>query len=166
MFMMDPIGIITTGGTLDKVHNTRTESLDFPPDGQTHLPDLLKTARCYFPLVQTVLMKDSLDFTPADRHAILDAVQQAPENRIVITHGTGTMGETARFLAGHVTDKTVILTGAMRPFSLSASDADFNMGGAIVAAQILGHGVWGVMNGRVFAAKDLDKNTQTGRFDG
>ena len=75
------------------------------------------------------------------------------------------MGPTARFLAERVTDKTVILTGAMRPHSLGRSDASFNLGGAVIAAQTCPPGVYGVMNGRVFAAKDLDKNRDTGRFD-
>ena len=72
---------------------------------------------------------------------------------------------TANYLSQHIKDKTLILTGAMRPFSLGQSDAAFNVGGAIIAAQILPHGVYGVMNGRVFKAEQLRKNVQTGRFD-
>ncbi|QFS82387.1 Glutaminase-asparaginase [Roseivivax sp. THAF197b] len=85
----------------------------------------------------------------------------------MLTHGTGTMGQTARYLAAELgdTDKCVVLTGAMRPFSLYASDGEFNLGAAIVAAQILEPGVWGVMNGRVFPAARLDKNVDQGRFD-
>jgi L-asparaginase len=75
------------------------------------------------------------------------------------------MGETARFLDGRCAGKTVVLTGAMRPFSLFASDGEFNLGSAVVAAQVLESGVWGVMNGRVFPAACLGKNVEQGRFD-
>lgn len=162
---MKAVRILVTGGTIDKVHDTQTEALSFAPDGQTHIPQMLRIGRCYFPTVEIVLLKDSLEFDDADRAAILGAVRAAPEEAVVITHGTGTMGETARYLADTITDKTVVLTGAMRPFSLSSSDGEFNLGGAIMAAQMLAAGVWGVMNGRAFAAADLNKNTQEGRFD-
>jgi len=108
---------------------------------------------------------DSLDMTDEHRAIILKAVEDAAEDAIIITHGTGTMELTAQYLSARVKNKTVILTGAMRPFSLGRSDAPFNVGGAFIAAQTLPHGVYGVMNGRVFTADGLRKNTQTGRFD-
>ncbi|MCE0503780.1 MULTISPECIES: asparaginase domain-containing protein [unclassified Roseivivax] len=159
--------VLVTGGTIDKVHDPRTEGLGFSPDGATHLPEMLRIGRCHFAEVEKVLLKDSLYFDAADRAAIAEAVLRAPEPALVVTHGTGTMGETARDLAPQIegTGKTVVLTGAMRPFSLYASDGEFNLGGAVVAAQILGPGVWGVMNGRVFPAERLDKNVEQGRFD-
>ncbi|AJE48804.1 asparaginase domain-containing protein [Celeribacter indicus] len=162
---MKDVRIIVTGGTIDKVHDMQGEGLGFAPSGASHIPLLLEQARCFFPKVQEILLKDSLDFDEADRAAILFAVRNAPETAIVVTHGTGTIGRTARELAGQVTGKTVVLTGAMRPFSFGASDGPFNLGGAVIAAQHLPEGVWGVMNGRVFAAEALDKNTGTGRFD-
>lgn len=162
--MMD-VRIIVTGGTLDKVHDPKTEGLAFAADGTTHLPEILRHGRCYFPVVQQLMLKDSLDFDDADRDAIADAVKAAPERAIVITHGTGTMGESARWIAERVSGKTVVLTGAMRPHSLSLSDGPFNLGGAIVAAQIMEPGIYGVMNGRVIDAARLDKNTEQGRFD-
>lgn len=162
---MRELRIIVTGGTIDKVHDPRSEGLAFSPDGATHIPEMLRIGRCHFPVVQLLMLKDSLHFTDSDRQAISAAVSQAEERAIVITHGTGTMGETARFLVGHAPDKTVVLTGAMRPFSLYASDGEFNLGGAIAAAQVLEAGVWGVMNGRVFPAERLDKNVEQGRFD-
>ncbi|MEO0497473.1 MAG: asparaginase domain-containing protein [Pseudomonadota bacterium] len=161
-----PVRILITGGTLDKVHDTRTEGLGFPMDGTSHLPEMLAVGRCYFPAAQRVLQKDSLDFTDEDRQAILTAAQAASEHSLVVTHGTGTMGQTARYLADHITDRTVVLTGAMRPFSLSSSDGEFNLGAAITAAQILPSGVYGAMNGRIFKASELNKNIDTGRFDG
>jgi L-asparaginase len=156
--------ILVTGGTIDKVHDPRVEALVFPRDGATLVPEMLAMGRCHFPLVQIVMLKDSLDFDDADREAIA-AAAAAPEAALVITHGTGTMGATARFLQGRVPGETVVLTGAMRPHSISASDGSFNLGGAVVAAQVLPEGVYGVMNGRVIPAARLDKNVEAGRFD-
>lgn len=162
---MKDVRIIVTGGTIDKVHDMRSEGLAFAPDGATHIPEMLAMGRCHFPVIDLVMLKDSLYFTDADRNAIADAVTDAPEQSVIITHGTGTMGETARFLLGRAPEKTVVLTGAMRPFSLAGSDGEFNLGGAIIAAQLLDPGVWGVMNGRVFHAEALNKNVEKGRFD-
>lgn len=155
--------ILTTGGTLDKVHDTRTEALVMGE--KTQLRKLLRLGRTDHPRIQTVLMKDSLDMDDDDRAVILHAVITAPEDHIVITHGTGTMEITARYLDGKVGEKTVVLTGALRPFSLGKSDAGFNVGGALIAAQTLSAGVYGVMNGRVFTAADLHKDVDKGRFD-
>jgi L-asparaginase len=162
---MKNVRIIVTGGTIDKIHDPKSEGLAFAQDGSTHIPEMLRIGRCHFPVVQLLMLKDSLDFDDKDRKAIADAAIEAPEHSIVITHGTGTMGKTARSLAGHIKSKTVVLTGAMRPFSLYASDGEFNLGGAVVAAQLLDVGVWGVMNGRIFAADNLNKNVEQGRFD-
>jgi len=95
----------------------------------------------------------------------LKAILAAEQNRIVVTHGTGTMELTTKYLDGKVGEKTVVLTGAMRPQSLGKSDAGFNLGGAIIAAQTLSYGVFAVMNGRVFEAENVHKNTALGRFD-
>ncbi len=162
---MKALRIIATGGTIDKVHDVRSEGLAFAPDGSTHIPEILRIGRCHFPVVQLLMLKDSLYFDDRDREMIAAAVAAAPEEAIVITHGTGTMGETARHLATRVPGKTVVLTGAMRPFSLYSSDGEFNLGGAVIAAQTLEAGIWGVMNGRVFAADKLNKNVEQGRFD-
>lgn len=158
--------IIVTGGTIDKVHDWAAEALVLDIDAGSAVPEVLAAGRCRFPVVQAVLFKDSLAFDDADRAAIAAAVQAASEDRLVITHGTGTMGVTARYLAGLGLGKTVVLTGAMRPVSVRGSDAAFNLGGAVAAAQVLGAGVWGVMNGRVIPAEALEKDTGTGRFDG
>ena len=156
--------ILTTGGTLDKVHDLVREALVFDREAGSCVPHILKQARAEFPRVQELLWLDSLDMIDADRALIADAIKDAPEDRIVVVHGTGTMGQTARYLADAVSGKTVVLTGAMRPHSLGRSDAGFNLGGAIVAAQLCAPGVWGVMNGRVIAASDLEKNRTTGMF--
>lgn len=157
--------VLTTGGTIEKVHDWQTEGLGFELGGKAQIADLLHNARCYHASLYELMMKDSLDFTDEDRQAILDAVLAAEQSAIVVSQGTGTMELTARFLDGQVGGKTVVLTGAMRPHSFGRSDASFNMGGAVIAAQTLPPGVYGVMNGRVFAADDVRKNTQAGRFD-
>ncbi|MEO1331660.1 MAG: asparaginase domain-containing protein [Pseudomonadota bacterium] len=160
--------ILVTGGTLDKVHDARTEGLAFREDGGSHLARMLEEARGPEVAVEILFLKDSLDIDEADRARITDAIAAAPERSILLTHGTSTMGRTARHLAeraGRFPDKTVVLTGAMRPFSLADSDASFNLGAAILAAQILDPGVWGVMNGRAFPAAALEKNEEAGRFD-
>lgn len=159
------VRLLLTGGTLDKVHDAHNENLGFPPDGGSQVPELLLKSRCHFPVVSELLQMDSLDFTDTERNLILTAAQQAPEQALVITHGTGTMGQTARYLDGKLAGKTVVLTGAIRPYSLGRSDAQFNLGGAIIAAQTLPAGVYGVMNGRVFTAQDLVKDVESGRFD-
>lgn len=159
------IHIIITGGTLDKVHDTLTEGLAFEAGQPTHMEALLKQGRCGFPSWQVLMKIDSLDMTDAHRALIASAVNEAEAEAIIVTHGTGTMELTAQYLAPRIHGKTVILTGAMRPYSLGRSDAAFNVGGAIIAAQSLPAGVYGIMNGRIFTADKLRKNTETGRFD-
>jgi len=157
--------ILITGGTLDKVHDTITEGLIFEDDGQSQVSDVLKVGRCHHPAQHILMQKDSLDMTDDDRAAILKAVLDAKQDRIIITHGTGTLEITAKYLDGKVGDKTIILTGAMRPQSLGKSDASFNLGGAVIAVQTLDYGVFAVMNGRVFDAANVHKDTALGRFD-
>jgi L-asparaginase len=158
-----PVGIIITGGTLDKVHDTVTEGLVL--DGKTRVPDIFDQGRAKISRFRKLMQIDSLDMTDDHRSQILKTVNSAPETRLVITHGTGTMELTAKALTGKIGQKTVVLTGAMRPWSLGRSDGNFNLGGAIIAARLLPPGVYGVMNGRIFTAQHLRKNTKTGRFD-
>lgn len=155
--------ILTTGGTLDKIHDTYTEGLVFGEN--SHMEELLTIGRSFMPRIENLMRLDSLDMTDIDREQILQAILTAPETQIVVTHGTGTMEQTAKFLEDRTKGKTVILTGAMRPFSLGKSDAGFNIGGAIIAAQVMPTGVYGVMNGRVFTANELRKDVKAGRFD-
>jgi len=162
-FKSGPVGMLVTGGTLDKIHDTATESLVL--DGVTRVPDILDQGRARISRIQNLMQIDSLDMTDSDRAKILKAIQSAPETRLVLTHGTGTMEKTAQYLEGQAPSKTIVLTGAMRPWSLGRSDGTFNLGGAIIAARLLPPGVYGVMNGRVFPAADLHKDTQQGRFD-
>ena len=166
-FTAEPVGVLITGGTLDKIHDTVSEGLVL--DGATRVSDIFEQGRTGVSRFENLMQIDSLDMTNEDREKILNAVCQAPEDRLIITHGTGTMGETARYLEAALkensNEKTIVLTGAMRPWSLGRSDGTFNLGGAIIAARLLPAGVYGVMNGRVFDAQKLHKNAASGRFD-
>lgn len=160
------IKIIVTGGTLDKDYDPLTGELFFP---ETHLPSILAQANISVQTdIQVVCQKDSLEMIDADRLAILNACQDAQEKHIVITHGTDTMPETAQFLFNHSSDlnnKTIILTGAMRPYQLGASDALFNLGSAIMAVKITRPGVYIAMNGQLFMGNQVRKNLSLGQFE-
>lgn len=158
------IRVFVTGGTFDKEYDEIRGELYFE---DTHLPEMMRQGRCVLDLeIRTLMMIDSLKMTPADRELIARNCQQVPEDRIVITHGTDTMVETARVLAETVTDKTIVLTGAMIPFAFGSSDGLFNLGSALSFVQVLPHGVYIAMNGRWFPWNDVRKNRETGRFEG
>jgi L-asparaginase len=160
---MEPIRIFITGGTFDKAYNELTGELFFK---DSHLPEMLKLGRCNLDVqVRTLMMIDSLHMTDDDRQIILQQCRSAPESRIVITHGTDTMVETAGVLARRVTDKTIVLTGAMIPYKFGSSDGLFNLGSALAFAQTLPPGVYVAMNGRCFAWNRVRKNRKTGMFE-
>jgi L-asparaginase len=160
---MEPIRIFITGGTFDKAYNELTGELFFK---DSHLPEMLKLGRSNLDVqVRTLMMIDSLQMTDADRQSILRQCLQAPESRIVITHGTDTMVDTAAVLARGVADKTVVLTGAMIPYKFGSSDGLFNLGSALAFAQTLPPGVYVAMNGRYFEWNRVRKNRRTGMFE-
>jgi L-asparaginase len=111
------------------------------------------------------MMIDSLEMTAADRALILEQCRSAPERRIVITHGTDTMTETAEALDGKMPEKTVVLTGAMVPYKFGSSDGLFNLGSALAFAQTLPPGVYIAMNGRYLKAGHVRKNRASGTFE-
>jgi L-asparaginase len=115
--------------------------------------------------IETLMMIDSLDMTDADRARVVDACLRSPEDRIVITHGTDTMVETARAVAGGVTGKTVVLTGAMVPYAFGSSDGLFNLGSALSFAEVLPQGVYIAMNGQHFPWDRVRKNREAGVFE-
>jgi L-asparaginase len=115
--------------------------------------------------IRTLMMIDSLEMTEADRGLIVRNCQQCAERRIVITHGTDTMIETAAALAAGVTGKTIVLTGAMIPYAFGSSDGLFNLGSALSFAQTLPEGVYIAMNGQHFEWDKVRKNRQTGVFE-
>lgn len=161
--MNDPIRILITGGTFDKEYDEIRGRLYFQ---DTHLPEMLKLGRCHLDLeVRTLMMIDSLEMTDADRQIVVEQCRNAPEARIVITHGTDTMVETARTLQANALGKTIVLTGAMIPYKFGSSDGLFNLGSALAFAQTLPPGVYVAMNGRYFAADRVQKNKSAGVFE-
>lgn len=158
-----PIRLFVTGGTFDKEYDEIHGRLFFE---DTHIPEMLELGRCRLEVhVRTLMMIDSLEMTDADRELIAHNCREAPESQIVITHGTDTMVETAAVLARAVPDKTIVLTGAMIPIAFGSSDGLFNLGGALVAVQVLPPGVYITMNGRVFRWNRVRKNRDTGVFE-
>ncbi|HWN82868.1 MAG TPA: asparaginase domain-containing protein [Candidatus Udaeobacter sp.] len=157
------IKLLITGGTFDKEYDEIQGVLFFK---DTHVPEMLRLGRCHLDLtVRTVMMVDSLDMTPTDRELILDHCKKAPEDRIVITHGTDTMVETAGVIARGVTGKTVVLTGALVPYTFGSSDGLFNLGSALSFVQALPPGVYIAMNGRCFIWDNVRKNRELGIFE-
>jgi L-asparaginase len=115
--------------------------------------------------IESVMMVDSLDMTDADRALVVQKCRAAAEERIVITHGTDTMTDTAAALAREITDKTIVLTGAMVPYAFGSSDGLFNLGSALSFAQLLPHGVYVAMNGKYFHWEHVRKNRERGEFE-
>lgn len=157
------IRILTTGGTFDKEYNEIDGTLFFR---ETHVSEMLKLGRCRLEVSVTPLMLiDSLEMTDEDRQLILDECKHVPEDKIVITHGTDTMEQTAQLLGKAAMNKTVVLTGAMIPYKFGSSDGLFNLGSALAFVQSLPVGVYVAMNGEFFSWKSVRKNRQTGRFE-
>lgn len=157
------IRIFITGGTFDKEYNELNGQLYFK---DTHLHELLDMGRSLVPVeIRTLMMIDSLEMTDEDRELIAHQCNHCEEDKIVITHGTDTMAETAIMLAQKVKNKTVVLTGAMIPIKFGSSDGLFNLGSALAFAQSLPHGVYIAMNGRFFNWDNVRKNKETGVFE-
>jgi len=164
--MPPSIRLFVTGGTFDKEYNELDGTLFFE---DTHLPEMLRLGRCRLELsIRTLMMIDSLDMTSADRALIVEQCRTAAEHRIVITHGTDTMVDTARVLAAAFppeSNKTIVLTGAMVPYAFGSSDGLFNLGSALSFVQVLAPGVYIAMNGRWFPSDRVHKNRETGVFE-
>lgn len=157
------IRVFVTGGTFDKEYNEIDGTLSFK---DTHLSELLQLGRCKVDVdVRTLMMIDSLEMKASDRQTILDNCRTCNEDQIIITHGTDTMTETAKLLGVNITDKTIVLTGAMIPFKFGSSDGLFNMGSAIAFVQSLPKGVYIAMNGRYFPWNNVRKNRKLGLFE-
>ena len=157
------IRVFITGGTFDKSYDEIGGKLDFK---DTHIQEMLRLGRCRLPVeVRTLMMLDSLEMTDADRQLILQNCRSAAEARIVITHGTDTMTDTARVLGEARLPKTIVLTGAMVPYAFGSSDGLFNLGSALSFVQALPHGVHVAMNGRCFPWDDVVKNRELGVFE-
>jgi len=157
----DPILIFTTGGTIDKQYFDATSAYQITDSVIARLLELGRV-RTPFEIVE-LMRKDSLDLTDADRARIAAAVRGATSKRIMITHGTDTMTQTAATLKS-IADKTIVLVGALAPARFSESDASFNLGMAFATAQVASPGVYITMNGGVFPADAVRKDREKGIF--
>ena len=159
----EPIRVFVTGGTFDKEYNELTGSLFFK---DTHLAEMLRLGRSRVDVaVETLMMIDSLEMTDADRALIVGRCREAAESRVLITHGTDTMVETAAVLTRSIPGKTIVLTGAMIPYAFGSSDGLFNLGSALSFVQALPAGVYIAMNGRCFNWDRVRKNRESGTFE-
>ncbi len=159
------VQVFVTGGTFDKEYNYLTGELSFK---NTHLPEILERGRSRVPVdIKTLMMVDSLEMRDEDRANLVYNCRRTEPTRILITHGTDRMVETARVLAeANIEGKTIVLTGAMVPYAFgTSSDGFFNLGSALAFAQLLPAGVYVVMNGRYFHWNRVRKNRQTGNFE-
>lgn len=161
---IEQIRLLVTGGTIDKSYCPVEGALSF---SRTHVLAMLKQARVALPedKIQTLLLKDSLDLTEADRETICQAAIAATETKLIVTHGTDTMVQTSERLAAKQLAKTIVLVGAMVPYTFSNSDGLFNLGLAFGAVQLLPTGVYVAMNGRIFPWHAVRKNKTLGVFE-
>lgn len=156
------IQIFTTGGTIDKVYFDANSEFEI---GDSLLPELLAESNIQDGYaIESLFRKDSLEMTEQDRETVREAVVATAASKILITHGTDTMAESAQALSA-VTDKTIVLLGAMQPARMRRSDAVFNIGFAWAAVQLLPAGVYIAMNGEVFEAGAVRKNLKAQRFE-
>jgi L-asparaginase len=157
------IRLFVTGGTFDKEYDEIEGRLYFK---DTHIQEMLKHGRCRLEVrVETLMLIDSLEMTDSDRQRIVESCREAGEDRIVVTHGTDTMVETAHVLGRAAISKTIVLTGAMIPWAFGSSDGLFNLGSALSFAQALPPGVYVAMNGHWFPWDDVEKNKALGIFE-
>ncbi len=153
--------IFTTGGTIDKIYFDAKSKYEV---GDPNIARVLSGLTLNFEYsISPLLKKDSLDLTDSDRQLIFDNVYRAVEGRIIITHGTDTMVETAKFL-NRIKNKTIVLTGALEPALFKTSDAMFNIGCAVAAVQILKPGVYIAMSGQIFNYDNVIKDRENNRF--
>jgi L-asparaginase len=156
------IKFITTGGTIDKVYFDAKSEYEV---GSPQVIEVLRDGHATFEFeCESVLRKDSLEMTDDDRRLIRQRIEADPNPRIVVTHGTDTMIQTARMLQG-IPGKTIVLTGSMQPARFRVTDAVFNIGTAIGAVQSLPPGVYLAMNGRIFDPNKVRKNVAENRFE-
>ena len=156
------IVILTTGGTFDKIYFDANSEYSI---GEPCISSILDEGNVMSDYrVQSILKKDSLDITHSEREIIKKSVIECEEERIIITHGTDTMVETAKFLED-VKEKTIILTGAMQPARFKKTDAIFNSGFAYAAALSLENGVYIAMSGQIFNSNNVRKNIDLGKFE-
>lgn len=157
----EPILVATTGGTIDKAY---FDALSEYQVGDSVVAKLLQIARVTHAYrVEEIFRKDSLDLTDADREQLRQRIAAAPETRVLVTHGTDTMTQSAEVLSS-IAGKTIVFTGALAPARFAESDAAFNLGMAFGVAQVAPPGVYIAMNGQVFKAGEVRKDRAAGTF--
>ncbi len=158
------LAIVTTGGTIDKVYFDAKS--DFKV-GKPQINGILERVGVTFPFeVHELFHKDSLDITDEDRKTIVEAVAGTDATHVIVTHGTDTMVATAKALKERLgLEKTVVLVGSLTPARFRETDAEFNIGVAVGAAQALSPGVYLAMNGRIFDPESVRKNRAENRFE-
>ena len=160
---MKYIKLFATGGTFDKEFNEINGQLEFD---KTNLYELLELGRCKLDIkIETLMMIDSLKMSETERNYIVEKCKKENTHKIIITHGTDTIVETAKILAKEIEDKTIILTGAMIPIQFGSSDGLFNLGSALSFIQVINPGVYITMNGRYFNYNNVIKNKKLGFFE-
>jgi len=154
---------IQTGGTIDKDYPKQTKGYSFEIT-EPAVRQILDRVNPSFEFeIISLLRKDSLDLTVKDKKKIFEECEKADTDKIIITHGTDTMIETAVFLS-EIKKKTIIITGAFKPEKFTNSDADFNVGSAVGAVNALGYGVYIAMNGNIFRHDEVKRDKETGKF--
>jgi L-asparaginase len=161
------IHLIATGGTIEKMYSEQSgEVLNSARKIGRYL-ELLRLPDCEV-RVLSLLNKDSLEMTPEDRAKLVAEMSRLlPEGHpIVITHGTDTMVETGLYIqkAFPALAVPVVLTGAMAPLGFERSDGLQNLTESLMAARLLGCGVFVAMHGQVFPADRVRKDRELGTF--
>lgn len=157
------IVFIQTGGTIDKDYPIKINSYNFEI-GDPAVELVLKKVNPNFDYqIYSILKKDSLDISEKEREKIKEFCEGIEDDKIIITHGTDTMCETAKLLKD-IEGKVIILTGAMKPERFNDSDAEFNIGAAVGAINILENGIYISMSGRIYAWDECEKSRETGQF--
>ncbi len=156
------IQIFTTGGTIDKVYFDARSVFQV---GEPQVVEILEGAHVTVEYAVGMLFrKDSLDLTDADRAVIAERVRETPCRRVLITHGTDTMIQTAQVLQD-IPEKTIVLVGSLSPARFKRSAAEFNIGFALAAVQALPAGVYIAMNGCIFDPEKVRKNREMNQFE-
>ena len=159
---MDQLCIVTTGGTIDKIYFDDKSDYQI---GEPQIGSMLRELGVGFEFtVIPILRKDSLHISADDRELIRATIAAQPAKHVLVTHGTDTMVETAHVLAS-LTDRTIVLTGALSPARFRGSDAEFNVGTAVGAVQCLPPGVYIAMNGKIWDPRHVRKNVAANRFE-
>ncbi|MGA9341649.1 MAG: asparaginase domain-containing protein [Rhodanobacteraceae bacterium] len=159
---MQHLTIVTTGGTIDKIYFDEKSEFQI---GAPQIGQILEVLGVAFTFdVLPLLRKDSLHIDTADRTLIRQTIESQPHRHVLVTHGTDTMVETARALSG-ISDKVIVLTGALNPALFRGSDAVFNIGCAVATVQIMPPGVYIAMNGRIWDPRSVRKNRDANRFE-